>query len=166
MPSRPSVAIAEFSVSDREAGPYGITAGPDGALWFTMVHHGRIGRITPAGDATSYQLEPASSGPSIITAGPDEALWFTEFRSHRIGRITTTGNITSFPLPTPDAGPFGIIAGPDDALWFTEANADRIGRITTDGRPCRHSRARFSRWLAAQRGRGWRRDGRSRCRSR
>lgn len=112
MPSRPPVAIAEFSVSGPEAGPYGITAGPDGALWFTMVHHGRIGRITPDGEVTVHQLEPASGGPSIITAGPDDALWFTEFRSHRIGRITTSGSVTSFPLPTPDAGPFGITVVP------------------------------------------------------
>ena len=100
MPRRPTAPIAEFRVSGSDAGPYGITCGPDSALWFTMVHRGRIGRITTDGDVTSYQLESASSGPSTITRGPDDALWFTEFRSHRIGRVTTTGNITSFPLPT------------------------------------------------------------------
>ncbi len=43
MPSRPTPPIAEFRVSGSDAGPYGITCGPDGALWFTMVHDGRIG---------------------------------------------------------------------------------------------------------------------------
>lgn len=63
MPRRPTASITEFTVSDSEAGPYGITVGADGALWFTMVHHGRIDRITDGGDTTSYQLDPASSGP-------------------------------------------------------------------------------------------------------
>ena len=39
------VSVAEFVVSGDGAGPYGITAGPDGALWFTLVHAGRIGLL-------------------------------------------------------------------------------------------------------------------------
>ena len=53
MPPRATVSISEFHVSDGEAGPYGITAGADGAMWFTMVHHGRIGRLTLDGAVTS-----------------------------------------------------------------------------------------------------------------
>lgn len=128
-----TVSIEELPVSGRDAGPYGITTGPDGALWFTMVHHGRIGRMTPGGELTSHQLDPASCGPTVIASGPDGALWFTEYQSHRIGRITTAGEIGSFALPSPDAGPFGIAAGADGAMWFTETNAGRIGRITTGG---------------------------------
>ena len=40
-------------------GPYGITAGPDGALWFTNVGNYSIGRITTGGVVTNY------SDPSI-----------------------------------------------------------------------------------------------------
>jgi hypothetical protein len=56
----------------------GITAGPDGALWFTVVDPGpSIGRITTNGVMTQY---PATNGNSLgaITTGPDGALWFTE----------------------------------------------------------------------------------------
>ena len=113
--------------------PYGITTGPDGALWFTLVHSGQIGRLVPGGDRRSHQLDPAC-GPTIITTGPDGALWFTEYQAHRIGRITTDGTIDEFALPTAECGPFGIAAGPDGALWFTETNTDRIGRITTTAR--------------------------------
>lgn len=41
------VSIAEHAVADSEAGPYAITTGPDGALWFTLVHSGRVGRLVP-----------------------------------------------------------------------------------------------------------------------
>ncbi len=34
--------------------PAGITAGPDGALWFTNEGDNSIGRITTAGQVTNY----------------------------------------------------------------------------------------------------------------
>ena len=67
-------------------GPYGITAGPDGALWFTNVGNYSIGRITTGGVVTNYS-DPSINFPLAIAAGPDGALWFTNYGS--IGRITT-----------------------------------------------------------------------------
>ncbi|MBE1485185.1 virginiamycin B lyase family protein [Plantactinospora soyae] len=127
------LSIQEIPVSESDAGPYGITAGPDGALWSTLVHAGKIVRLTVDGQVDSYPLDDPACGPSVITSGPDGALWFTRFRDHRIGRITARGEVTSYPVPTPDCGPYGITTGPDGALWFTEMNTDRIGRISTDG---------------------------------
>jgi virginiamycin B lyase len=62
---------------------YSITAGPDGALWFTENQAHKIGRITTSGTVTEF----ASGGdPLDITAGPDGNLWFTE--GDQIGRLT------------------------------------------------------------------------------
>ncbi|HSX98017.1 MAG TPA: virginiamycin B lyase, partial [Streptomyces sp.] len=87
-PRPTTVSITEFPVSDAEAGPYGITTGPDGALWFTEFRGHRIGRITTAGEATSFALPTPDAGPFGIAAGPDDALWFTEAGADRIGMIT------------------------------------------------------------------------------
>ncbi|NGO69231.1 virginiamycin B lyase family protein [Streptomyces boncukensis] len=134
--------MREFPVGGTAAGPYGVTTGPDGALWVTLVHSGEIARVVPpppgagAGDAPRVDVFPLDSrtcGPTVITPGPDGALWFTRFQDHRIGRITTRGTAESFPLPTPDSGPYGIAAGPDGALWCTGMNTDRIARITVEG---------------------------------
>jgi virginiamycin B lyase len=115
--------------------PTGITAGPDGALWFTEYTAGNIGRITTAGAVTTYPVPTTSSAPSGITVGPDNALWFTEGDpANKIGRITTAGQFTEFPIPTAQSEPTGITLGPDHALWFTETNANQIGRITTTGK--------------------------------
>ncbi|MBF9131421.1 ATP-binding cassette domain-containing protein [Plantactinospora sp. S1510] len=127
------LSIQEIPVSGPDAGPYGVAVGPDGALWSTLVHAGKIIRLGVDGQVDSYPLDDPACGPSVITPGSDGALWFTRLRDHRIGRITTRGEITSYPVPTPDCGPYGITTGPDGALWFTETNTDRIGRISTDG---------------------------------
>ena len=115
--------------------PFGITAGPDGNVWFTDFRSNVVGRITPAGAITTF-TDPAGNldGLGEIALGPDGALWFTSTNTNRIGRVTTAGDITSFvdPQNAVDA-PLGIAAGPDGNLWFTSMNNARIGRITTGG---------------------------------
>jgi streptogramin lyase len=133
------VAITEFGgLSQGLAGgsslPAGITAGPDGNLWFTEETGSRVGRITPAGTVTEFsQGITPNSAPLGITAGPDGNLWFTEANGNRVGRITPSGTITEFSAGITGSELLGITAGPDGNLWFTEEGGDRIGRITPAG---------------------------------
>ena len=57
--------IKEFPIPTKSA-PIGITAGPDGNLWFTEITNGEgdIGRITPSGRFTVFPIPTANSGPS------------------------------------------------------------------------------------------------------
>jgi virginiamycin B lyase len=120
--------------------PTFITAGPDGALWFTDYDFpSTVNRITTGGTVTSFALPSTNEFTNGITTGPDGALWFAEGPS-KIGRITTAGAVTEFALPTANAGPAGIVSGPDGALWFTEQGGTgstqipaKIGRITSSG---------------------------------
>jgi virginiamycin B lyase len=119
------------------AGLHDITAGSDGALWFTLIRGGAIGRITTSGALTFFPLPPSpvhqgDNAPYEIAAGPDGALWFTQ--AFAVGRITTAGDVTRFPANTGiSSDPTGIAAGPDGALWYTFINANQIGRITPAG---------------------------------
>ena len=142
--AQPVISLAQqiavssgYPVPTPSAEPNGITAGPDGALWFTESYPdtSKIGRITTSGLITEYPAPTPQSDPWGITAGPDGALWFTEAVGHKIGRITTAGLINEYPIPnTVNSGPYGITAGPDGALWFTLSGShSRIGRITTGG---------------------------------
>ncbi|HMH50707.1 MAG TPA: FG-GAP-like repeat-containing protein [Candidatus Acidoferrum sp.] len=122
-----------FALPNAGSAPVGITAGPDGNLWFTERAGNRIGNITPAGVITEFPLPTAGSGPTGIVSGPDGNLWFTERDGNRIGKVTPAGVITEFTLPTAGSGPFGITTGPDGNLWFTERDGDRVGYITPAG---------------------------------
>ena len=112
------------------AQPHMITAGPDGAMWFTTTA-GSIGRVDMAGGMTEFPAVSVGK-PGDIVAGADGALWFTVRQSHRIGRITTAGHSSLYSGAGID-DPQGIAAGSDDALWFTNRRNNSIGRITTDG---------------------------------
>src|SRR6266567_3173637 len=123
--------FTEFPIPTLGSAPIGITAGPDGALWFTDELGKIIRRITTAGSITEFPVPTANIQLWGITVGGDGALWFTE-RPNKIGRITTAGTLTEFPILA-DSDPIDIAAGPDGALWFTEVHGNKIGRITTAG---------------------------------
>jgi streptogramin lyase len=113
----------------RSLEPGDVTAGPDGALWFTQTNG--IGRLTADGRYSSWPLPRRAGGLAAIAVGSDGALWFTEYDARAIGRITTAGAVTEFPLGMAPDNPWDIVAAPDGALWFTTDSC--IGRITTAG---------------------------------
>ncbi len=82
--------VTEFNVPSGT--PFGISAGPDGNLWFTddAGTTAKIGRVSTGGSITEFPLSTASSVSQFITAGPDGNLWFTEELAGEIGRITTS----------------------------------------------------------------------------
>jgi virginiamycin B lyase len=135
-PPAATATITEFPLPQADSAPFAITAGPDGALWFTERGNGlgagrKIGRIATGGTITEFPI-PAPSAPGAdITTGPDGALWFTEVFTARIGRVTTGGAFSEFQVTGAGTRVLGIAAGPDGALWFT-ANGF-VGRMTTAG---------------------------------
>ena len=72
-------AITEFPVPTPTADPIGITAGPDGNLWFTEFgsRQGRPYLDRRLRSSRKVALS-AGSGPRFITAAPDGDLYVTE----------------------------------------------------------------------------------------
>src|SRR5689334_17234101 len=70
-PAKATGTITEFHIPTNASSPDGITAGPDGNIWFTEKIGDKIGRITPQGTVTEFSLPTANSLPSGITAGSD-----------------------------------------------------------------------------------------------
>lgn len=116
----------------------GLTVGPDGNIWFVEEVPPKIGRITPDGVITEFEIPVPLVTEALrsITTGSDNNLWFTAPGGDSIGRITTSGAVTLFnlrPAGFTYRGPAGIVSGPDGALWFASRSSGTIGRMTTDG---------------------------------
>lgn len=143
VPGAARAGITQFPLPTPFSTPLAITAGPDGALWFSEIGTNSIGRLTIDGTLTEFPFQPyigeAMQDVNGITAGPDGALWFTESTNNRIGRVTTDGTFRQFLIRHPDqdpddpyirnAQPMGITTGPDGAIWFGETSGNRIGRL-------------------------------------
>jgi streptogramin lyase len=129
------VTITEFPVSGfpPSAGLSGITAGPDGGIWFVLLD-GTVVRSTTSGLNNKFPF-PINAKDccafSGITSGPDGNLWFT--KNDGIVRVTPSGSVTEFPVPLGTSSfDRGITGGPDGDVWFTEPSG-KIGRITPSG---------------------------------
>lgn len=132
--AQPAITVKEHPLPEANQ-RWRITAGPDGALWFTEGPFDKIGRITTSGGITRFPLPVVGSYPFGIAAGPDGALWFTMDRP-LAGRITTGGSITEFPLPIA-GGPAGAnisseITSGLGSLWATRWGRG-IDQIATTG---------------------------------
>ncbi|WP_433799436.1 Vgb family protein [Actinomycetospora sp. CA-084318] len=119
-------------------GPYGVTAGPDGAAWFTAIEAEAVGRIDPTTEEVTLHPLPVAGMPAMITAGPDGAVWCTLNRVGALARLDpASGEVELTHLPDDGCGPVGIAADAG-GLWFVEILAGRVGRLDLDGRLTEH----------------------------
>src|SRR5437899_727260 len=88
-PAQALQRFTEYPIPTPGSQPHGISAGPDGSLWFTESGVNKVGRVTTQGVFTEYPVPTPDSAPWGIAAGPDGNLWFTEFRAGKVGHITT-----------------------------------------------------------------------------
>ncbi len=70
-----------------DVGPYELTLGPDGNVWFTDVDKNYIGSITPTGVVTTFPIPTGNSSTPGLTVGGDGNIWFAEETGHKIGEI-------------------------------------------------------------------------------
>jgi virginiamycin B lyase len=125
--------------------PNGITAGPDGAMWFTEPFQNRVVRMTvptpnPSSTATPQPglrvyavvaTSGASPNPQFITAGSDGNLWFTDHLRNSIWHMTTSGVTTEYSNPSAKMNLGRIASAPDGSLWFSQCPG--IGSVAESG---------------------------------
>jgi virginiamycin B lyase len=132
---------------------YSMTAGPEGAIWFTgeRAYTGStpaaavVGRIGQNGEVKIFDI-PSRRGAGQIAAGPDGNLWFSETYENkrgylvaRIGRMSPAGKFAEWHLGNHVGGVQSLTAGPGGAIWFTaiySVSAHKkavVGRIDAAG---------------------------------
>ncbi len=143
----PPATTKPFTVKEFSKGitphslPLDITEGPDHNLWFTEFNSGKIGRITPQGVVTEFQV--ANSGLFSIATGPDGNLWVTDVNDRDIYRIQPNKcsaslhdcndvlAVSTVGIPGLSGTPGSIVSGSNGDLWFTIGGS--LAEITTRG---------------------------------
>ena len=116
--------ITEFPVTTGRS-PWAITAGADGALWFTeTASPGSIGRMTVAGVLTDErQAMSTASVPQGICSGPEGFITYIDTSGS--GRIAGRDPFNSVPIAFEAStinAPTQISCGPDKRVYFTQAS--------------------------------------------
>ena len=115
-------------------GPTAITAGPDGALWFTNYTGSSIGRITTTGTVTNYtgtgisdpDRDHGRTRRRPVVHQPRQQLDRADHHRrdrHQLHRSHASADRT------------GSRPGPTARLWFTNFGNNSIGRINTAAPP-------------------------------
>jgi len=124
------------SVTEHALGatPYGITLGPDGALWFTESGPA-VARLTTGGTLSTY---PSGTFGEAITAGPDGNVWYFASVTHEaLVKVTPSGTQTTVPLQFPSSSSSSLfqallVLGSDGNFWSADGQGD-VARITPSG---------------------------------
>lgn len=106
----------------------GITAGPNGSIWFTQPFQNKIGVLDPSTFGVQYFT---ASEPEEIALGSDGGVWFTTLGTHTLGRIDPLSHhVAYYDAPSSEGFAQGLTSGPDGAIWFSIVqSSDKIGRL-------------------------------------
>jgi streptogramin lyase len=135
-----AAAVTQFSLktstSVPDITPIGITAAPDGSIWFANNANG-LGRISPLGALKFFSVPANSQGqlgvPQALTTMSDGSVWLADasVTVPRLGRVnTSTGAITFYEMAAVAGGAItDLVEGPDRRLWFAASTAGVVGRF-------------------------------------
>jgi RHS repeat-associated protein len=123
-------------------GPYGITGGSDGNVWFAGGAD-TIGNVNPStGHVSTYTINNTNAWPAGIAQGPSGYLRFVQSGSGGIGTISTSGSFSTTTAST-SGSPQDIVAAtnssgtPTGTDYFTDVNwntgVSYIGVINSSG---------------------------------
>src|SRR5262249_11874298 len=136
----PDGLFAEFPVLTTGGGPRGITAGPDGNLWFTESNAAgnKVGRLIPGIDVTPAAADHfLVSAPDTVTAGGPFDLTVTVQDAFNNTVTGYTGTIT-FTTSDPDSGVvlpanYTFTAADGGVHTFTDTGLGETTLITEGG---------------------------------
>jgi virginiamycin B lyase len=114
-----------------------ITAGPDGALWFTLGGLNAIGRFDLATHAfTEYPVPGEILGQvqslfGIIKPGPGNTVVMDLPQQNAVVTLdVTTHAFTRYTMPTALSFPVGVWTAKDGSIWASESLGMKLARIT------------------------------------
>lgn len=114
-----------------------ITAGADGAMWFTLGGLDAIGRFDPSTGAFSEYPVPGEilgqvqSLFGIIKPGPGTTVVMDLPQQNAVVTFDVYSHrFTEYAMPTPLAYPVGVWTAKDGSIWVTESLGMKIARIS------------------------------------
>jgi len=106
---------------------YGLTIGPDGALWVAVILGTGPARFDLGTEEFSVMsLWGCGTTVTNITTGPDGNLWLADFYRGSLARVTLSGVLTTFDLP---GSSMGIVTVGSDLFVVRAGPVSQISRI-------------------------------------
>ena len=103
-------------------GPYGITATPDGEIYYSSLAGSHLGKINRA-DGSVTMIEPPDEGAGLRRVWSDSRgdLWVSGWNSGKLYRYQPdTGEWDQWPLPAEGAKTYAVYVDERDWVWLSD----------------------------------------------
>jgi virginiamycin B lyase len=112
-------------------GPYGITATPDGTVWFSSLAGSYIARIDPAtSELETFDVPTEGGGARRVWSDSSGKLWVTEWFAGKLARFDpATRQWKEWALPGDNPQPYAVFVDDTDAVWVTDFGANAVLRF-------------------------------------
>lgn len=116
--------------------PHGIGLDADAeTIWFTGKRTSTVGKISPEGVVSHFELGTLASLPIFLSAGKESGMWGTELLGNCILNVSPSGKVKEYPIQTSGSRPIAIIKDPiENCMWFTQEAGIKIGKIDANGK--------------------------------
>ncbi len=125
-----SGAITVFK-APRGVGPYGITATPEGQVWYASLAGSYIARIDPAtGNATIVEPPTPDQGARRVWSDSKGRIWVSEWNSGNVSvHNPADGSWKTWKLPGNGPTTYAVYVDDKDKVWLTDFSANAIVRF-------------------------------------
>lgn len=115
----------------RGTGPYGITATPDGVVYYASLAGNHIARIDPAtAEATVIEPPTKEQGARRIWSDSKGNLWVSEWNVGQLSRYSpTTGEWKVWPLPGRNPSAYAVYVDDRDVVWVSDWGSNAVLRF-------------------------------------
>jgi virginiamycin B lyase len=127
----PSSGLVQVWAAPRGTGPYGITATPEGEIYYASLAGSYLGAIDRASGEVTV-IDPPTAGAGVRRAWSDSRgrIWISEWNAGQVGVYDPAdGSWQEWPLPGSSPQAYSVYVDELDAVWLTEFTADAIIRF-------------------------------------
>jgi virginiamycin B lyase len=124
----PAGGTVEVFEAPRGQGPYGITATPDGEIFFSSLAGSYLGAINRDSGEVEV-IEPPTPGAGLRRAWSDSTgrIWVSEWFVGHVGVYDpATDGWQEWPLPGDAPQPYAVYVDETDTVWLTDFGANAI----------------------------------------
>jgi virginiamycin B lyase len=109
-------------------GPYGITATPDGEIYYASLAGSHIGRVDrKTGKATVIEPPTEGQGARRVWSDSKGAIWVSEWNSGQISRyVPSTRTWKSWKLPGESPRVYAVYVDERDIVWMSDFGANAV----------------------------------------
>jgi virginiamycin B lyase len=130
----PKSGKVEVWTSPRGRGPYGITATPDGSVYYASLAGNHIARIdTKTGEATPIEPPTKGQGARRVWSDSKGRVWVSEWNAGQLSvydpKAAAGAQWRSWKLPGTDPQAYSVWVDPEDKVWVTDFRANAILRF-------------------------------------